>query len=105
MSYAIDTRPYAPNHAIQNRLYILEGEMVGHTQSRAIRHVLRQRRGQWVCGTAFYASYIPTYSQRIGELVKDGDPIERGDCDNPNHAHSGAIAQYRWAVRTEHDEA
>lgn len=88
------------NHVVIYHLYMCEGEMLGYTQSRAIRHTLRKYTNEWICGTAFYAAYLPTYSQRIGELVKKGDPIERADCNNPNHSHTGTIAQYRWVEET-----
>lgn len=49
----------------------------------------------WVCGTVFLSTYMPTYSQRIGELLVDGYPIERATCRDPAHEHSGGIAAYR----------
>lgn len=49
----------------------------------------------WVCGTTFLSIYIPTYSQRIGELIVDGYGIERATCTDEHHKHSGGIAAYR----------
>jgi len=66
------------------------------TQHEKILAVLEYSRGAWVCGTAFMANYIPTYSQRIGEIIKQGGKIERGLCSNPGHKHKGTIGQYRW---------
>jgi len=65
------------------------------SQPEVIRDVLKKSRGGWVCGSYFYAEYMPTYSQRIGELIVQGYEIEREPCKNPDHKHRGSIRQYR----------
>ena len=66
------------------------------TTTEQIRAVLIGAAGAWVCGSAFYANFLPTFSQRISELIAAGAPIERSRCDRPNHHHRGQIGQYRW---------
>lgn len=65
------------------------------TAHRRILSILAVANGWWVCGSAFYAIYLPTYSQRIGELVKQGYAIERGRCTDPTHKHKSSMAAYR----------
>lgn len=65
------------------------------TQRVLIGRILTMAEGRWVCGSEFYANYMPTYSQRIGELVRGGAPIARAGCTNPEHRHEGNLAQYR----------
>lgn len=64
------------------------------TQTDRILAILRdaKRMGVGVCGTAFLRMYIPTYSQRIGELRRAGHQISRETCRI--HAHEGAIGYY-----------
>ena len=50
----------------------------------------------WVCGSEFLRSWIPTYSQRIGELVAQGVPIERGRCSGCQGVrHRSPLGRYR----------
>ena len=58
--------------------------------------VIETANGSWVCGSYFYGSFMPTFSQRISELVAEGRPIERGRCHDPNHNHNSSLGAYRW---------
>lgn len=62
-----------------------------------IANILRLVEGHWVCGSAFLECMMPTYSQRISEMIREErTPIERGMCDNPNHRHRSRMGAYRW---------
>jgi hypothetical protein len=47
-----------------------------------------------VCGSTFLEAYMPTYSQRIGELRKKGYRIYRVKCPYDEHRHQSGIATY-----------
>ena len=50
--------------------------------------------GEWVCGSHWYGSYIPTFSQRISDLNhKEPGRIESRVCRA--HGHSSTIHEYR----------
>lgn len=85
---------YMPNRIVESILRAPFTKVATHPEN--IRRVLQYAPGVWVCGSAFYANFIPTYSQRIGKMRRDGDPIARGICSNPGHRHKGTLAQYRW---------
>ena len=61
--------------------------------------------GEWTCGSYWYSTHRPTFSQRLGEAnaearVAEGeDRIESEVCHD--HAHRGTIHRYRdrWALR------
>ncbi len=61
------------------------------TQHDRILGMLRQGP---VCGSEFLSVYLPTYSQRIGELKKKGYGIERVKCAKDWHNHQSGIATY-----------
>jgi len=65
------------------------------THKDKIVDALTQVEGRWLCGTTFLRAYLPTYSQRIGELKNDGFNIESRACDNPTHEHRSSVAMYR----------
>ena len=65
------------------------------TSKQRLAALIAMGVGKWICGTAFLEIYEPTYSQRIGELIKDGEPIERGRCDDVAHNHRGSMGAYR----------
>jgi hypothetical protein len=65
------------------------------TDQIRILSLLAGANGRWICASAFYAIYLPTFSQRIGELVKEGYAITRGRCDNPAHKHRSSMGAYR----------
>lgn len=47
------------------------------------------------CGTDFLEAYLPTYSQRIGELIRrKGYRIYRVECTHEHHRHQSGIATY-----------
>ena len=52
----------------------------------------------WVCGTSFQKMYIPTYSQRVADLIKKGHRIDRVSCDLDHHRHKGNVFMYRLVV-------
>jgi hypothetical protein len=57
--------------------------------------ILEMLRDGPVCGTAFLEAYMPTYSQRIGELTRDkGYRIYRVECPHDYHRHQSGIATY-----------
>jgi len=56
--------------------------------------ILGMLRNGPVCGTTFLGAWLPTYSQRIGELRKKGYGIERIKCPNEFHRHKSQIATY-----------
>ena len=66
------------------------------TQQRKILVLFGENPNTWICGSGFLMGYLPTYSQRIGELIKDGVPIERQPCADPMHRHRSAVGSYRW---------
>lgn len=89
-----------------------------YAQDNTIGYLLREREGVntqrerieaamvrtgWICGSHFLRNYMPTYSQRIGEMVAIGLPIERGICSNPGHKHKAPVAQYRWLMDEDED--
>lgn len=47
-----------------------------------------------MCGSTFLAAFMPTYSQRIGELNLKGYRIYRVECPYDEHAHQSGIATY-----------
>ena len=49
-----------------------------------------------VCGIRFLENYMPTYSQRIGELVRvKGYTINPIPCPHDWHKHNSNIASYQ----------
>ena len=49
-----------------------------------------------VCGSIFLADFMPTYSQRIGELRRDkGYTIIPVPCPYAFHKHNGNIGTYQ----------
>ena len=53
---------------------------------------------RWVCGSEFLAEFMPTYSQRIGDLRADGVPIQRGRCRGClGRRHRSPLGRYRLA--------
>ena len=46
------------------------------TQKARILRMLENAGGEWVTGVALNTSGIYAYSQRVGELVREGHPIE-----------------------------
>lgn len=69
---------------------LLEARQVGSQHDR----ILAMLREGPVCGSQFLAAYMPTYSQRIGELTKRGYGIERVECKRDYHRHQSNIATY-----------
>lgn len=65
------------------------------TQHDTIIKMLQQ--GGTVCGSEFLSVYLPTYSQRIGELKKKGYRIYRVECPHDWHNHTSNIATYELA--------
>jgi hypothetical protein len=67
------------------------------TSADSILQDLRVARdnGEWVCGSYWYATYRPTFSQRISiDLqAKRGYVIESRVCTR--HEHNGGIHEYR----------
>ncbi len=62
------------------------------TQHDIILAMLRQGP---VCGNQFLRAYLPTYSQRIGELIRrKGYRIYRVKCPYSEHSHQSGIATY-----------
>lgn len=75
---------------------LVRAQLIGTKQKVRIEAILRYSEGAWVCGSAFYENYLPTFSQRIGEMIRADAPIATGRCTNPEHEHEGNLAQYRW---------
>ena len=71
---------------------------VKRTQHERILHLMTVYQGKWICGTALLFCHMPTYSQRIGEMVEAGAPIERQVCDNPEHRHESGVGSYRFVI-------
>lgn len=67
------------------------------TYAESILQDLRVARanGEWVCGSYWYATYRPTFSQRISIDLKAerGYVIESRICTQ--HEHKGTIHEYR----------
>lgn len=80
--------------AIVNAL--VRAQLIGTKQKVRIEAILRYSEGVWVCSSAFYGNYLPTFSQRIGEMIRAGAPILSAGCTNPTHKHDGNLAQYQW---------
>lgn len=58
------------------------------------------RVGEWVCGGHWYATFRPTFAQRISiDLKKRGMVIASEVCHD--HVHAGAIHRYRLLVDPE----
>lgn len=66
--------------------------MVAVKQKEKIILNLRANGETGVCGRTFLLNYMPTYSQRIGELRREGYIIESETCTL--HDHQGTIARY-----------
>ena len=66
------------------------------TQTERIRRILSG--GFPICGIRFLNEYMPTYSQRIGELKRKGYDIERVSCPYPYHTHPRGIATYQMVL-------
>ena len=65
------------------------------TQHDRILSLLRSHP-EGVCGITFLQNYMPTYSQRIGELVRvRGHTINPIPCPNPTHTHNRNIGSYQ----------
>ena len=68
------------------------------TKRDAILRVLQSAGGSWVSGAVFLSGDNPervrcsAYSQRIGDLIEAGEPIER------KRVGSDGLAQYRYLV-------
>lgn len=62
-------------------------------QKQRIVDMLRDAGGLGVCGSTFLMAYLPTYSQRIGELRRDGWQITSARCKVHPHKRSG-ISRY-----------
>ncbi len=54
--------------------------------------------GQPICGNRFLQEYMPTYSQRIGELKRKGYVIQRVECPHLYHTHPRGIATYQMVL-------
>ena len=93
MMTMFETEWIVPGH---RAIEALERRGKGDTQHERIRRVLEGHQAGWVCGQYFLTMFIPTYSQRIGEMVRAGAPIERSRCADPNHEHESEIGAYRW---------
>lgn len=56
--------------------------------------------GDWYCGSAWYANWLPTFSQRVSEMnAEHPGLIESRVCRNPEHQHKSSIHEYRLADR------
>ena len=65
------------------------------TQHDRILNLLRFHP-QGVCGVTFLGYYMPTYSQRIGELRRDkGYTITAIECPYGHHTHNSNIGSYQ----------
>jgi hypothetical protein len=65
------------------------------TQHERILAMLRAEP-EGVCGVTFLQTYMPTYSQRIGELRRDkGYTIIPIECPYSWHTHNGNIGTYQ----------
>jgi hypothetical protein len=55
---------------------------------------LRERQPEYICGSEWYASYTPTFAQRISLDIKPhGYVIDSRPCKR--HEHIGNIHEYR----------
>ena len=73
---------------------LLETRQVGSQHDR-ILSILRAHP-QGVCGVTFLGYYIPTYSQRIGELRHNkGYTINVIPCPWSHHTHNSNIGSYQ----------
>ena len=69
-----------------------------------INIVLRMlRENDCVCGTTFQKLFIPTYAQRVSDLVKKGHIIDRKKCDMGHHSHKGNVYMYGLVTQIVHD--
>lgn len=58
------------------------------------------RASQWVCGSHWYATFRPTFAQRISiDLRKRGFVIQSEVC--LDHDHRGSIHRYRIVIDPE----
>lgn len=64
-----------------------------YTQHERILQLLRQAGATGVCGRTFLQAYLPTYSQRIGELKRQGYEITSERCTAHPHGRSH-LARY-----------
>lgn len=65
------------------------------THSARIERMLRTAGPRGVCATQFLSVYMPTYSQRIGELKRSkGLNITTHPCDNEFHGHESRQIVY-----------
>ena len=65
------------------------------THGQQIEIMLRDAGSRGVCATTFLGNYMPTYSQRIGELKRrKGLNITTARCADPNHAHKSRQIRY-----------
>lgn len=78
-------------------------DRIHYKKKQKILGVIELADGAWVCGSYFYANYLPTFSQRISEFrTKEGLPISEGrPCTHPDHNHDSTIAEYRWEGETD----
>ena len=66
-----------------------------------INIVLRMlRENDWVCGTTFQRVYIPTYAQRVSDLVKKGHKVLAFDRYNSNN-HYGWLEKSKYKKKIE----
>ncbi len=63
------------------------------TQHKKILQLLSNN--EWVCSSAFYASYIADPRTRICELKKKGFELVDRWCENPLHRHEGMMKEWK----------
>lgn len=100
------TESYMPNRIVQSVLKHQEARRIrteepAPSQIEKIEAALTYSKGSWVCGQSFLQAYIPTYSQRIGEMIVAGAPILRERCSHPGHNHRSSLGQYAWIKEEE----
>jgi hypothetical protein len=60
----------------------------GMSHRAMIEAMLHNAGHRGVCATWFLKNYMPTYSQRIGELKRKGLKITTKVCDREGHSHN-----------------
>lgn len=64
------------------------------THKERILNMLNSRYPGGVCATEFLEAFMPTYSQRIGDLKKEGWPVYTRRCGQMFHRHESRQIEY-----------
>lgn len=92
-----DEYPMLPSFRFDTLHEVAQGR--GYSQYDTVRFILEQAEGFWVCGSLFYAHYMPSARNRISEL-REQHTIVSEPCDSPvcHHRRLRNVARYRWVT-------